>query len=77
MPGLTGIEVLKDLRSVEDLTTVPVVLHSTKVLDEPELKFFNANNVTIFPKQSLTLADSASRIKELLLTLTRHARVNP
>jgi len=76
MPGLTGIEVLKDLRSIEGLTDIPVVLHSTKILDELELKYFRDNTVAIFPKQSLTLADSAARIKELMATLAQHARAN-
>jgi signal transduction histidine kinase/DNA-binding response OmpR family regulator len=77
MPGLTGMEVLKDLRSTEDLSATPVVLHSTKILDDSEMKFFSDNTVTIFPKQSLALADSAVRIKELMLTLSRHARAKP
>ena len=76
MPGLTGMEVLKDLRSMEDLADIPVVLHSTKILDESELKFFSDNTVAIFPKQSLTLPDSAARIKELMATLAKHARTN-
>jgi signal transduction histidine kinase/CheY-like chemotaxis protein len=74
MPGLTGMEVLKDLRSTEELAGIPVVLHSTKILDEAELKFFTENTIAIFPKQSLTLPDSTTRIKELMSTLARHAR---
>jgi hypothetical protein len=55
---------------------IPVVLHSTKILDESELEFFRDNTVSIFPKQSLTLPDSATRIRELMTTLARHGRVN-
>lgn len=76
MPGLTGLEVLKDLRSSEDLAGVPVIFHSTKILDESELKFFGDNTIAIFPKQSLTLPDSATRIRELMATLAKHARSN-
>jgi len=76
MPGLTGVEVLKDLRSTDDLAGIPVVLHSTKILDEAELKFFSENAVAIFPKQSLALPDSTARIKELMVTLAQHARMN-
>ncbi len=76
MPDLNGMEVLKDLRNTPELKCVPVVLHSTKVLDESELKFFKDNTIAIFSKQSLTLPDSASRIRELIDTLARHARTN-
>jgi signal transduction histidine kinase/CheY-like chemotaxis protein len=76
MPGLNGMEVLKDLRSTADLATIPVVLHSTKILDESELSFFSENTIAIFPKQSLALPDSSNRIKELMTTLAQHARTN-
>jgi CheY-like chemotaxis protein len=76
MPGLTGLEVLRDLRSTEDTRNIPVVLHSTKILDDSELTFFKDNTIAIFPKQSLTLPDCAIRIRDLTSTLTKHARAN-
>lgn len=76
MPGLTGLEVLKNLRSMEDLAGIPVVLHSTKVLDESEFEFFTGNGVAILAKQSLALPDSAIRIKGLMATLIQPARAN-
>jgi CheY-like chemotaxis protein len=76
MPDLNGMEVLKDLRNTPELADIPVVLHSTKVLDEAELKFFRENTIAIFSKQSLTLPDSAARIRELMDTLAQHARKN-
>lgn len=76
MPDLNGMEVLKDLRNTSELADIPVVLHSTKVLDEAELKFFRENTIAIFSKQSLTLPDSAVRIRELMDTLAQHARKN-
>jgi DNA-binding response OmpR family regulator len=77
MPDLNGMEVLKDLRSTIELAKIPVVLHSTKILDAEELKFFRENTIAIFPKQSLTLPDSATRIRELMKTLSRHAQAEP
>ena len=76
MPGINGMEVLKDLRSTSELASIPVVLHSTKILDEAELRFFKDNTIAIFSKQSLTLPDSAKRIKDLIDTLADHARTN-
>jgi CheY-like chemotaxis protein len=74
MPDLNGIEVLKDLRNSADLAHVPVVLHSTKVLDGAELEFFRENAIAIFPKQYLTLPDAGSRVRELMDTLASHIR---
>ena len=74
MPGLNGMDVLRGLRSVEETADIPVVLHSTKVLDEHEREFFQGHNVAVFPKQSLTLPDSAIRVRELIDTLTSHVR---
>jgi hypothetical protein len=66
---------LKDLRSNEDTNSIPVILHSTKILDEDERDFFQQRGVSIFPKQALTLPDSAIRIRELIDTLTAHSEV--
>jgi CheY-like chemotaxis protein len=72
MPGITGDEVLKDLRGNEATARIPVVLHSTKILEEAEREFFQSQGVAIFPKQALALPDSALRIRELLETLIAH-----
>jgi signal transduction histidine kinase/CheY-like chemotaxis protein len=73
MPDLNGAQVLRDLRSTPELAHVPVVVHSTKVFDEAELRFFRDQSVTIFPKQALTPPDSAIRLRELMHALTAHA----
>lgn len=73
MPDLNGGEVLRELRSAADTAIVPIVLHSTKILDEPERDYFQKHAVAIFPKQALTLPDSAIRIRELIDTLISHA----
>ncbi|GAC1649992.1 MAG: ATP-binding protein [Acidobacteriaceae bacterium] len=74
MPDLTGVEVIKELRSSAVTSQTPVVLHSTKVLDEAELRFFRENAAVVFPKQSLAHGDSAARIRELMDTLVAHGR---
>ncbi len=73
MPDLNGAQVLRDLRNTPGLAHIPVVVHSTKVFDEAELRFFHEHFITIFPKQALTLPDSAVRLRELLHALTTHA----
>jgi DNA-binding response OmpR family regulator len=72
MPGLNGMEVLKDLRSSEALKDIPVVLHSTKILEPAEQEFFRRNGVTIFPKQLLSAGDASQRVAELIRTVTAH-----
>jgi signal transduction histidine kinase/CheY-like chemotaxis protein len=76
MPDINGTEVLRDLRASHDTASIPIVLHSTKILDEAEREFFKQHNVAMFPKQALTLPDSALRVRELIETLTAHAGVN-
>ena len=72
MPGLNGMEVLKDLRSNDALRNIPVVLHSTKTLEPSEQEFFRESGVTVFPKQMLSAPDATVRVGELLTTFTAH-----
>lgn len=74
MPDLNGVEVLRDMRSSPDLAETPIVLHSTRALDDAELRLFGDHSVFVFPKQALTLPDSATRLRDLMAALTAHAR---
>ncbi|MFZ0662253.1 MAG: ATP-binding protein [Acidobacteriaceae bacterium] len=74
LPDLNGFEVLKDLKESETTKHVPIVLHSTKTLDEAELRLCTENSVAVFSKQSLTLPDAAIRLRELIHTISAHAR---
>jgi signal transduction histidine kinase/CheY-like chemotaxis protein len=73
MPDLNGAQVLRDLRSTPELAHIPVIVHSTKTFDDTELRFFRDQSITVFPKQALTLPDSAIRLRELMHALTVHA----
>ncbi len=75
MPDLNGIEILTDLRNLEISPPPQVVLHSTKTLDDSELRRCRENSVIIFPKQSLTLPDSAVRLRELMQAISGHTKV--
>lgn len=72
MPDLNGSEVLGDLRNSETLRHVPIVLHSTKTLDEADLGLLRKHNVAIFSKQTLTLSDAAVRLRDLIAGLIAH-----
>lgn len=73
MPDLNGDEVLRDLKSSASTINIPVVLHSTRELSDAEQRFFQDHSAYIFPKQALTLPDSAMRLRELIEALTAHA----
>lgn len=75
MPDLNGAEVLREFKTSAELSGIPLVLHSTKSLDNEELSFFHTHSVAIFPKQVLTLSDSAQRLSDLIMTMTAHARI--
>jgi signal transduction histidine kinase/CheY-like chemotaxis protein len=75
MPDLTGAEVLRDLRNSRDIAHTPIILHSTKALEDSELRFFEDNGATLFSKQSLTLPDAPDRLRELLHSLIAHIRL--
>ena len=77
MPDLNGTDVLKNILASEALRHTPVVLHSSKKLDPDELAFFKQHTIAIFPKQTLSLPDSADRLHELMETLAAHARKGP
>ena len=74
MPDLNGVEVLRDLRKSPELARTPMILHSTKVLDEADRAMLDENRVAVFSKQSLTLPDAPARLRELMNTLASHAR---
>lgn len=75
LPDLNGFEILKDLKDSETTAGIPIVLHSTKTLEDSELRLCRENSVAIFPKQSLTLPDAAIRLRELIHTISEHTRL--
>ena len=74
LPDMNGFDVLKDIKDSFLTADIPIVLHSTKTLDEAEMRLCRENSVSVFTKQSLTLPDAALRLRELIHTITAHAR---
>jgi CheY-like chemotaxis protein len=75
LPDLNGFEILKDLRESDITASIPIVLHSTKTLQEADLQLCRENCVAVFPKQNLTLPDAAVRVREVIFTISEHARI--
>jgi signal transduction histidine kinase/CheY-like chemotaxis protein len=74
MPDLNGIDVLRDLRSSEPGKDTPIILHSTKNLDDSDRAFFSEHNVALFPKQMLSLSDAGERLRDLMVSVSLQAR---
>jgi DNA-binding response OmpR family regulator len=74
LPDMNGFEILKDLKESQLTAGIPIVLHSTKTLEEAELRLCHENSVTVFPKQSLTLPDAAIRLRDVIHTVAAHTR---
>ena len=75
LPDLNGFEILKDLKESDITAGIPIVLHSTKTLQEADLQLCRENSVAVFPKQCLTLPDAAVRVREVIFTISEHARI--
>lgn len=74
LPDMNGLEILKDLKESHRTASIPIVLHSTKTLEESELRLCRENSVTIFSKQALTLPDAPIRLREIIHTIAAHTR---
>ncbi|MGH9585890.1 MAG: ATP-binding response regulator, partial [Acidobacteriaceae bacterium] len=74
LPDMNGFDVLKDIKDSPLTADIPIVLHSTKTLDEGEIRLCRESSVAVFPKQSLTLPDAALRLRETIHSVTAHAR---
>ncbi|MFA5376221.1 MAG: ATP-binding protein [Dehalococcoidia bacterium] len=68
MPGMSGFEVLSEMKKNPDLATIPVIVVSAKSLDETERKTLNAQALSVISKESLS---GESVINTLTLALNR------
>lgn len=74
LPDMNGFDVLRDIKDSPLTAEIPIVLHSTKTLDEEEMRLCREKAVAVFPKQWLPLPDAALRLREIIHTITAHAR---
>ena len=75
MPDINGGDVLRDLRSTDELANTPIILHSTKMLDEADRAMLDEHRVAVFSKQMLTQPDAPVRLRELMNTMSAHSRM--
>lgn len=67
MPDVSGLQVLAELHSRPDTRNVPVIIHSSKILDSKEIELIQEQALGIFPKRSLTEEFAIKELRELLL----------
>lgn len=67
MPDLTGFEVLERLKSDPETATIPVIIHSSKVLSEEERSRLAARAVAIVPKGSPSREAALAALRNVLL----------
>jgi signal transduction histidine kinase/DNA-binding response OmpR family regulator len=66
MPGMNGLEVLDELESHDTTSRIPVVIVTSKVLDDSERRLLNPRGVSILPKEWLAAPDAADRVRGIL-----------
>lgn len=69
MPEMNGFDVLDALRAQEDTANIPVIIHSSKALDEEERSRLGALTDGLIRKDDLTREVALQRVREALLNL--------
>lgn len=67
MPDVNGIEVLRSLRAIEATRSIPVILHTSKVLTEAERKILMQETAAILPKDASSRAEALARLRQALM----------
>jgi signal transduction histidine kinase/CheY-like chemotaxis protein len=66
MPGLNGFEVLDRLKADPVTRAIPVVIATSQILDQEEVKRLDRWAVPVLPKETWAQPDALSRIREVL-----------
>ena len=66
MPGLTGLETLRELRNSTTTLTLPVIVHTSKQLTSEETRAIAHLDGVLFPKSELRESDVQERLRVVL-----------
>ena len=66
MPGLDGIEVLKEIRADASKATLPVIVHTSKNLSAQELNLIAGMGAVLYPKQELPADGNSDALRDAL-----------
>ena len=67
MPGMTGLETLRELKSNSKAADVPVVIHTSKDLSSAELALVENLGALQFPKAALATSNAGAMLRAVLL----------
>ncbi|MBW4679217.1 MAG: response regulator [Microcoleus vaginatus WJT46-NPBG5] len=67
MPGMSGFEVLEQLKADPATTNIPVIIHTSKVLEPQERSLLVGKTVAILSKENLSREVATSLVREALL----------
>jgi CheY-like chemotaxis protein len=66
MPGMSGFEVLRELKADPATREIPVVVVTSKVLTEEERVILGAQATAVLSKELLSRTDGAERIRNAI-----------
>jgi signal transduction histidine kinase/CheY-like chemotaxis protein len=66
MPGLSGFAVLRSLRVGEETRHIPVIIHTSRVLDEAERQALAREAVAVLPKEAPSREAAQARLRDAL-----------
>jgi signal transduction histidine kinase/CheY-like chemotaxis protein len=68
MPGLTGFEVLREMRRSPSTESIPVIVHTSKDLSPQEADSLTDLGAVIYHKREFTSTEGSGKLKEVLAT---------
>lgn len=77
MPGMSGFEVLKELKKDPAISTIPVIIYSSKVLEEEERNYLSREAAAIVSRGSLSREEIMALIKKILTSTAIHKSATP
>ncbi len=72
MPGMDGFEALVRLKSMEETRDIPVIIVSSKVLEEAERRTLNEKALAVISKEAVSREAAISKIRD---AVTGHAKL--
>jgi len=67
MPGMGGIEVLDQLKSNPATRHIPVIINTSKLLEEEEQRYLTDHTVAILSKESPSQEVASTKLREALV----------
>ena len=66
LPDLSGFEVVATLRALAATQQIPIIIHTSKVLEESELEHLTRETVAVLSKETPSREAAVARVREAL-----------